>query len=36
MDERSVPAEIPVHWLAYFATEDTDATVARRRSAVVP
>jgi predicted enzyme related to lactoylglutathione lyase len=29
MDERSVPAEIPAHWLAYFATEDADATVAQ-------
>lgn len=29
MDERGVPEEIPVHWLAYFATEDTDATVAQ-------
>jgi len=29
MDERSVPTEIPPHWLAYFATEDTDATVAQ-------
>lgn len=27
MDERGVPAEIPPHWLAYFATENTDATV---------
>lgn len=27
MDERSVPAEIPPHWLAYFATENTDTTV---------
>jgi len=29
MDERSVPGEIPAHWLAYFATEDADATVAQ-------
>jgi predicted enzyme related to lactoylglutathione lyase len=24
-----VPAEAPAHWLVYFATEDTDATVAK-------
>jgi len=29
MVERGVPEEIPNHWLAYFATEDTDATVAQ-------
>jgi predicted enzyme related to lactoylglutathione lyase len=29
MDQRGVPAEIPPHWLAYFATENTDATVAQ-------
>ena len=31
MDERGVPAEIPAHWLVYFATEDTDATVAQAK-----
>ena len=29
MSERGVPEEIPAHWLAYFAVEDADATVAR-------
>jgi predicted enzyme related to lactoylglutathione lyase len=29
MVERGVPEEIPAHWLAYFAVEDTDATVAQ-------
>lgn len=24
-----VPAEVPAHWLVYFATDDTDATVAK-------
>jgi uncharacterized protein len=24
-----VPAEVPAHWLVYFMTEDTDATVAK-------
>jgi predicted enzyme related to lactoylglutathione lyase len=24
-----VPAEVPAHWLVYFGTEDTDATVAK-------
>jgi hypothetical protein len=24
-----VPAEVPAHWLVYFAVEDTDATVAK-------
>jgi hypothetical protein len=24
-----VPAEVPAHWLAYFAVEDTDAAVAK-------
>jgi len=27
MGEREVPAEIPPHWLVYFAVEDTDATI---------
>jgi len=27
MVEREVPEEIPNHWLAYFAVEDTDATI---------
>jgi hypothetical protein len=27
MGEREVPAETPPHWLAYFAVEDTDATI---------
>jgi predicted enzyme related to lactoylglutathione lyase len=27
MGERHVPAEIPPHWLAYFAVDDTDATI---------
>lgn len=27
MGDREVPAEIPPHWLAYFAVEDTDATI---------
>ncbi|MGH9023112.1 MAG: VOC family protein [Acidimicrobiia bacterium] len=26
-----VPAEVPPHWLVYFAVEDTDATVARAK-----
>jgi predicted enzyme related to lactoylglutathione lyase len=29
MVERGVPEEIPAHWLAYFAVEDADATVAQ-------
>ena len=29
MVERGVPEEIPTHWLAYFAVEDADATVAQ-------
>ena len=29
MNERGVPAEIPAHWLVYFAVEDTDAAIAR-------
>jgi predicted enzyme related to lactoylglutathione lyase len=29
MVERGVPEEIPPHWLAYFAVEDADATVAQ-------
>ncbi|HEV7399455.1 MAG TPA: VOC family protein [Solirubrobacterales bacterium] len=29
MVERGVPDEIPAHWLAYFAVEDADATVAQ-------
>jgi uncharacterized protein len=28
MSEREVPDEIPAHWLAYFAVENTDATIA--------
>jgi uncharacterized protein len=24
----AVPAEVPAHWLVYFGTDDTDATVA--------
>jgi uncharacterized protein len=24
-----VPAEVPAHWLVYFATDDTEATVAK-------
>jgi uncharacterized protein len=24
-----VPAEVPAHWLVYFATDDTDDTVAK-------
>ena len=37
MGEREVPAEIPPHWLVYFSTEDTDATVekAKQRGANV-
>jgi predicted enzyme related to lactoylglutathione lyase len=35
-----VPAEVPAHWLVYFAVEDTDAAVARAQelggSVVVP
>jgi predicted enzyme related to lactoylglutathione lyase len=35
-----VPAEVPAHWLVYFGTEDTDATVAKATklggSAIVP
>lgn len=31
LDERGVPAEIPVHWLVYFAVEDTDATIAQAK-----
>ena len=23
------PDEVPAHWLAYFAVEDTDATIAK-------
>ncbi len=33
MVERGVPEEIPAHWLAYFAVEDTDATVAQANGA---
>lgn len=29
MVDRGVPEEIPNHWLAYFAVEDTDAAVAK-------
>jgi predicted enzyme related to lactoylglutathione lyase len=31
MDERGVPAEVPPHWLVYFAVEDADAAVATAR-----
>jgi predicted enzyme related to lactoylglutathione lyase len=33
-----VPAEIPAHWLVYFAVEDADATIeeARRRGGEIP
>lgn len=31
MGEREVPAEIPPHWLVYFAVEDTDATIAQAK-----
>ncbi len=31
LDERGVPAEIPAHWLVYFAVEDTDATIAQAK-----
>jgi predicted enzyme related to lactoylglutathione lyase len=27
-----VPAQVPAHWLSYFAVEDTDATVAKAES----
>ncbi|MGH7732527.1 MAG: VOC family protein [Gemmatimonadales bacterium] len=27
-----VPAEVPAHWLVYFGTDDTDATVAKAES----
>lgn len=30
---RGVPEEIPVHWMIYFAVEDTDATVAQAKQA---
>jgi predicted enzyme related to lactoylglutathione lyase len=28
-----VPAEVPAHWLVYFAVDDTDATVSRAATA---
>jgi uncharacterized protein len=31
LDERGVPAEIPAHWLVYFAVEDADATIAQAK-----
>jgi len=31
MGERQVPEEIPSHWLAYFATEDTDSTIEQAK-----
>ena len=31
LDERGIPAEVPTHWLVYFATEDTDATMAQAK-----
>jgi uncharacterized protein len=33
-----VPAEVPAHWLVYFAVEDTDATVetAKQRGGEIP
>jgi uncharacterized protein len=31
MGERQVPEEVPPHWLAYFATEDTDATIEQAK-----
>jgi predicted enzyme related to lactoylglutathione lyase len=27
-----VPAEVPAHWLAYFAVDDTDAVVERAQA----
>ncbi|QUQ62962.1 VOC family protein [Kutzneria sp. CA-103260] len=29
MDSDNFPAELPAHWMVYFAVEDTDATVAK-------
>lgn len=31
LDERQIPAEVPTHWLVYFAVEDTDATLAQAK-----
>ncbi|HWA52677.1 MAG TPA: VOC family protein [Solirubrobacterales bacterium] len=31
MTERQIPAEVPNHWLVYFAVEDTDASVEQAK-----
>lgn len=31
MAEQGVPAEVPAHWLVYFAVDDTDATVEKTK-----